>query len=296
MSQLHHAPPRQLRDVRSRAFTLIEFLVATSIIALLVGVLLPALGSARDAARTVACLSNQKQLGAAWLMYAQSHRDRVMPLAYTEEADIGSGDGIFWWGTDGSTSGTIEHEKGLLAPYLAGWLGARSVFECPSQPLGTYVPQGSAAIPEDRRVTSTYGYNGYYLSPAKTPGWSGAIGSQPWKRLSDIQRATDLLVFADALLPTSPTRPGRSTALLDPPLLYQGDGAWEANPYPTTAFRHSVAKAGAGVSGSAAGAMADGSARTHGSQPAWIVHRSQRVGSIGVENGPFYVPDWKRWR
>lgn len=279
-----------------RAFTLIEVLMTVAIIGVLVGTLLPALGSARDAARAVACLSNQRQLLTGWTMYAQDHADRVMPLAYTDESDVGSGDGRFWWGTDGSVSGTIDHASGLLAPYLSGWLGARSVFECPSQPLGTYIPQGSAAIPEERRVTSTYGYNGYYLSPSKTPGWSGSIGSQPWKRLSDLGRPTDLLVFADTLLVTNSTRLGRSTALLDPPVLYQGDGSWEPNPTPTTAFRHGARSGSAGVSGAAAGAMADGSARLHVSEPHWIVHASHRVGSVGDANDPFYVPDWKRWR
>src|SRR5690606_8404945 len=108
-----------------------------------------------------------------------------------------------------------------------------------------------------------------------TPGWSGSIGAQPWKRLTDIQRPTDLLVFADALLVTNPTRLGRSTALLDPPMLYQGDGAWELNPHPTTAFRHG------GAPGVAAAVSADGSARTHRAEPEWLVHPSHRVGSIG---------------
>jgi prepilin-type N-terminal cleavage/methylation domain-containing protein len=284
------APPRP------RAFTLIEVMVTIAIIGLLVSTLLPALGSARHAARAVACLSNQKQLVTAWTMYAHEHRDRVMPLAYTDESDVGSGDGIFWWGSDGTGSGTIDHASGLLAPYLAGWLGARSVFECPSQGLGTYIPQGSAAIPEERRVTSTYGYNGYYLSPSKTPGWSGSIGSQPWKRLSDLARPTDLLVFADTLLVTNPVRLGRSSALLDPPMLFQGDGAWEPNPSPTTAFRHGVREGSAGASGSTVAATADGSARSLGAEPEWIVHPSHRVGSVGISNGPFYVPDWQRWR
>ena len=63
-------------NAERRAFTLIELLVVIAIIALLVGILLPALGKARDAARDALCKSNLHQLGLSMMNYSNDYRGK----------------------------------------------------------------------------------------------------------------------------------------------------------------------------------------------------------------------------
>jgi hypothetical protein len=215
---------------------------------------------------------------------------RRLDDAYTSEEDLHGELPVYWWGRAAADGSGVRHADGFLSPYLAGGLGEGTAFECPSQAWGSYVPEGAT-----EEATTTYGYNGYYLSPSRTPGWSESIGHRPWLRLDRVLRPSEVMVFADTMLPGSSSGVGRplSTCLLDPPKIYAGGtAAWARNSTPTTSFRHAAGRRRPGTSSAV---RADGSVGTSPGQPENMVRNWPTIGSVSADPGPAYVPDWQQW-
>jgi prepilin-type N-terminal cleavage/methylation domain-containing protein/prepilin-type processing-associated H-X9-DG protein len=165
--------------LRRAGFTLIELLVVIAIIGILASILLPVLSRAKMRAVAASCMSNNKQLCLAWLMYAGDNSDN---LAINSDPHISN----FYLGTPTWVTGTIDWTTGqentntsyltdsthsLLGTYLGGSV---QVFACPA---ANYLTPAQKALGWSQRIRSVamngaVGDGHKYLEPAKPFSWT----------------------------------------------------------------------------------------------------------------------------
>jgi prepilin-type N-terminal cleavage/methylation domain-containing protein len=136
---------------RPDAFTLIELLVVIAIIAILAGMLLPALAKAKNKAHGARCLSNHKQMALGFLVYASDHDDRYVAGGRAENAGIADPD--VWFR--------------LLLPYIGR---NTNVYRCPAH-FDNGQMHGSLPFIVDYVVNSHIireGPSGTYVTPLRT--------------------------------------------------------------------------------------------------------------------------------
>jgi prepilin-type N-terminal cleavage/methylation domain-containing protein len=144
---------------RAAGFTLVELLVVIGIIVVLITILLPVLNKARDSANRSACISNQRQLVIAWMLYAQEHKGRLLDPNTNANS----------WVDGGNDPNVMT--KGLLFPYLA----SAKVYRCPSD----------VSVPQRPR---SYSINDYL---------AGNYIDRHVYNIAEIKRAPNVFVFVE---------------------------------------------------------------------------------------------------
>jgi prepilin-type N-terminal cleavage/methylation domain-containing protein len=186
---------------RPRAFTLIELLVVIAIIAVLIALLLPAVQSAREAARRIQCVNNLKQLGLAMHNY-ESSNGVLPPQMVLLFSNAGA---VAWkssWGASsrvtpylemGTLYNTINYTNKTSDPSNETAVSTQlKVFLCPSEPN-----QQASTTTNSAGVTSTYGVSNYgwcegtwytfggFSSSVPTPDAIGSNLRRPFASFTD---------------------------------------------------------------------------------------------------------------
>ena len=145
----------EARNNMKNRFTLLELLIVLSVIAVLVSLLLPALGKARATGRSAACLSNQKSLSLAQTSYSVDNGEWLLPAALTASSGSNAQLHEFW----GGMLAGYQSDGSITSPY--GALMKKSA--APKRILGTnqYYFTGALVCPEQ---TLEFAYGAFRYS------------------------------------------------------------------------------------------------------------------------------------